>query len=253
MIKIRNLWKSFDNNQVLKGVDLDIREGETMVIIGQSGCGKSVLLKHIIGLLKPDQGSVSVRNEEITGISKKKLSKIQKKISMLFQGSALFDSLTVVENVGFFLYEHSNLNKEAILEIVKKNLQMVGLHNIESLYPASLSGGMKKRVALARAITTNPEIILYDEPTTGVDPIMAAIIDNLIIRMQKELRITSVAVTHDMTSAYRIADRIAMLYQGKIIEVGTPEEIKQTQNEVVKQFILGKAEGPISSKFIDNI
>ncbi|MDI6786117.1 MAG: ABC transporter ATP-binding protein [bacterium] len=253
MIQINNLWKSFDGNQVLRGINLNIIQGETMVIIGQSGCGKSVLLKHIIGLLKPDHGSINVFNEEITKLSDKNLYKIQKRFGMLFQSAALFDSLTIAENVGFFLYEHSDLNNDEIMKIVNKNLHMVGLHNIESLYPASLSGGMKKRVALARAISTNPDVILYDEPTTGIDPIMAAIINNLIIRMQKELKVTSIAVTHDMTSAYKIADRIAMLYQGKIIEIGTPEEIKQTQNETVKQFILGNAEGPIYSKFEDNI
>lgn len=253
MIKINNLWKSFNNNQVLRGVDLSVTKGETMAIIGQSGCGKSVLLKHIIGLLKPDQGSIKVFNEDITKLSEKELYKIQKKFGMLFQGAALFDSLSIDENVGFFLYEHSDMNKETIAKIVTKNLHMVGLHNIESLYPASLSGGMKKRVALARAISTNPDIILYDEPTTGVDPIMAAIINNLIIRMQKELSVTSIVVTHDMTSAYTVADRIAMLYQGRIIEIGTPEEIKQTQNKIVSQFILGNAEGPITDRVADNI
>lgn len=253
MIEINNLWKSFDGNQVLRGVNLHITKGETMVIIGQSGCGKSVLLKHIIGLLKPDQGSIKVFNEDITKLSEKELYKIQKKFGMLFQGAALFDSLSIEENVGFYLYEHSDMDKETIAKIVTKNLHMVGLHNIESLYPASLSGGMKKRVALARAISTNPEIILYDEPTTGVDSIMAAIINNLIIRMQKELSVTSIVVTHDMTSAYTVADRIAMLYQGRIIEIGTPEEIKQTQNKIVRQFILGKAEGPITDGTTDNI
>ncbi|MBU2599942.1 ABC transporter ATP-binding protein [bacterium] len=247
MIEVSNLWKKFDCNQVLKEVNLFINKGETMVIIGQSGGGKSVLLKHIIGLLKPDQGSIKIFNEDVTKLPKDKLNQIIKKFGMVFQNSALFDSLTVAENVGFYLSEHTEMKKEEIREIVTKNLSLVGLHNIEDLYPASLSGGMKKRVALARAISTNPEIILYDEPTTGIDPIMGAIINDLIIKLKKELHLTSIAVTHDMVSAYTIADRIAMLYQGRIIEVGTPEEIKNTKNKIVKQFISGNANGPITN------
>ncbi|MBU0600034.1 ABC transporter ATP-binding protein [bacterium] len=247
MIEVSNLWKKFDCNQVLKEVNLFINKGETMVIIGQSGGGKSVLLKHIIGLLKPDQGSIKIFNEDVTKLPKDKLNRIIKKFGMVFQNSALFDSLTVAENVGFYLSEHTEMKKEEIREIVTNNLSLVGLHNIEDLYPASLSGGMKKRVALARAISTNPEIILYDEPTTGIDPIMGAIINDLIIKLKKELHLTSIAVTHDMVSAYTIADRIAMLYQGRIIEVGTPEEIKNTKNKIVKQFISGNANGPITN------
>jgi phospholipid/cholesterol/gamma-HCH transport system ATP-binding protein len=225
----------------LKGVNIQINKGEIVVIIGRSGCGKSVLLKHIIGILKPDKGKVEVFGKDITKLNETKLNEIRMKFGMLFQSAALFDSLTVRENVGFFLYEHTKLDNETISKIVSEKLKLVGLCGVEDLMPFDLSGGMKKRVGLARAIAMDPEIILYDEPTTGVDPIMANAINELIKDLQAKLSLTSIAVTHDMTSAYHIADRIAMLYDGKIIEVGTPDEIKNTKNPIVKQFITGSS------------
>ncbi len=247
MIVIENLHKSFGDNKVLRGVNLKIEKGKTFVIIGRSGCGKSVLLKHIIGILKPDKGRILIDGRDITKLDERKLNEVRKKFGMLFQGAALFDSLTVEENVGFGLGRHTNLSREETRRIVNEKLGLVGLVRIESLKPAELSGGMKKRVGLARAIAMEPEIVLYDEPTTGVDPIMGDAINELIIELHDKLKITSIAVTHDMASAYKIADRIAMLYEGKIIEVGTPKEIKNTKNPVVRQFITGAAIGPITA------
>lgn len=246
MIEIIGVHKSFNLHKVLDGVSLKIARGKTKVIIGRSGCGKSVLLKHIVGILMPDSGIIKVDGTVINKLKEKELNKVRMKIGMLFQGGALFDSLTVAENVGFVLEEYTELDKDTIRERVKEALSLVGLQAIEDLMPAELSGGMKKRVALARAICMHPEIILYDEPTTGVDPITADAINDLIRELQSKLKITSVVVTHDMTSAYKVADHIAMLYQGKIIAEGTPEEIKNTQNQVVKQFITGAAAGPIT-------
>ncbi len=246
MISIRNLKKSFGDNQVLAGVNLEVKRGETLVVIGPSGCGKSVLLKHIIGILKPDAGQIIIYDKDITQLGERELNEMRKKFGMLFQGAALFDSLNVEENVSFGLREHTALGEREIREIVREKLRMVGLGDIAYLKPSELSGGMRKRVGLARAIAMDPEIIFYDEPTTGVDPIMGDAINNLVLELQDRLNITSVAVTHDMNSAYKIADRIAMLYEGKIIEIGDVEVIKRTRNPVVKQFIRGTAEGPIS-------
>jgi phospholipid/cholesterol/gamma-HCH transport system ATP-binding protein len=245
MIEIKEVHKSFGNNQVLNGVDLNINQGETIVILGRSGCGKSVLLKHIIGLMKPDKGQIFIDGEEITAYSYEKLSNLRRKFGMLFQGAALFDSMTVEENVGLGLTEHTDLSKEKIKEIVKEKLRLVGMAGVENLKPAELSGGMKKRVGLARAIAMDPDIVLYDEPTTGLDPIMADVINELVISLRNTLKITSIAVTHDIVSAYKIADRVAMLYEGKIIWMGTPEETKNSTDPVVKQFIHGSSVGPI--------
>lgn len=245
MIKIERVYKSFGKNKVLRGVDLEIKSGETMVIIGRSGCGKSVLLKHIIGLIRPDEGNILIYGDDITKLNEQQVYEMRKKFGMLFQASALFDSLTVADNVAFGLKEHTQKTYDEIMEIVKDKLRIVGLHGIESLMPVELSGGMKKRVGLARAIAMNPDIVLYDEPTTGLDPIMADAINDLILHMKKELKVTAIAVTHDMTSAYKIADRIAMLYEGKIHEVGTPDEIRNSDNPVVQQFITGSSKGPI--------
>ena len=247
MIEIKDVHKDFGENQVLRGVDLTIQKGETMVIIGRSGCGKSVLLKHIIGLLKPDQGNVLVDGEDITSYNGGQLNKLRQKFGMLFQGSALFDSMTVDENVGLGLREHTRLPEAQIREKVTKTLKLVGLSGIEEKKPAQLSGGMKKRVGLARAIAMDPKYVLYDEPTTGVDPIMADVINELIVSCRNVLSITSIAVTHDMVSAYKIADRIAMLYDGEIFFVGTPDETKNTDHPVVKQFIEGSGQGPIQA------
>lgn len=246
MIEIIDLHKSFGGHRVLCGVNLKIETGETMVIIGRSGCGKSVLLKHIMGIMKPDSGKILIDSVNVFDVGDDEINHFRMQIGMLFQGSALFDSLTVKENVGFSLYEHTHLPESEIDGRVKEKLRLVGLSGIEDLIPAELSGGMKKRVGLARAICTEPKIVLYDEPTTGLDPIMADAINDLILRMQKRLRITSIVVTHDMTSAYKVGTRIAMLYNGNIVGVGTPDEIRNSQDPLIKQFISGSARGPIT-------
>jgi phospholipid/cholesterol/gamma-HCH transport system ATP-binding protein len=247
MIRVVDLYKSFGGNEVLRGVNLQLKHGETLVIIGQSGCGKSVLLKHVIGLLKPDRGKVYVDGVDITVLDHDELHKITRRFGMLFQGTALFDSLNVGENVSFGLERYTNYSKEKIQELVKENLAKVGLRGIEHLMPFELSGGMRKRVGLARAIAYNPDIILYDEPSTGIDPIRADAINDLIIRMKNEMQASELIITHDMVSAYKVADRIGMLYGGKIIEMGTPEEIRNSKSPVVQQFIHGSAEGPIEN------
>ena len=245
MIEIQNLHKNFGPKRVLKGLDLTIRDGETLVIIGRSGIGKSVLLKHIIGIMEPDEGKILIDGTDIFSLSSREQTPSRLNIGMLFQGAALFDSLNVLGNVGFSLYEHSKMAAGEIAQRVREKLALVGLRDIEELMPAELSGGMKKRVGLARAICHDPKIILYDEPTTGLDPINADAINDLILEMQAKLKGTAVIVTHDMTSAYKVANRIAMLYDGKIIAVGKPEEIKNTTDPFVKQFITGSAQGPI--------
>ncbi len=244
-IAVRDVKKCFGQKVVHDGVNLDINEGETMVIIGGSGTGKSVLLKAMCGLLTPDAGSVKIDGIEIVNREEKNMTEIRKKFGVLFQGAALFDSLTVYENVGFALKRLTKKTQKEIEEICDIKLAQVGLKGIGNMKPAELSGGMKKRVGLARAIAMDPEIVLYDEPTTGLDPIMADVTNDLIIHMADTLNITSIVVTHDMVSAYKVGDRIAMLHEGKIIEVGTPDEIKSTANPYVQQFIKGEAVGPI--------
>ena len=246
MIEAVNVCKSFNNHRVLNRLDLKINEGETLVIIGRSGCGKSVFLRHVIGLMRPESGQLLVDGVDIAKLSLKQLNQLRMRFGMLFQASALFDSMTVGENVGFALIEHTTLSGQAIRERVEEALQLVGLKGIQELKPSELSGGMKKRVALARAICMRPEILLYDEPTTGLDPIMADAINDLIIQLHDKLKVTSVVVTHDMVSAYKIGTRIAMMYQGQILQMGTPQEIKNTTHPVVKQFITGSAMGPIT-------
>ena len=247
MIRVVDLHKAFGDNKVLRGVNFRLRRGETLVIIGQSGCGKSVLLKHIMGLLKPERGKVFVDDVEITSLGEDELHAHTRKFGMLFQGTALFDSMTVGENVAFGLERYTDYSKEEINDLVRENLAKVGLRDIEDLMPYELSGGMRKRVGLARAIAYKPDIILYDEPSTGIDPIRADAINDLIIRMKKEMKATELIITHDMVSAYKIADRIGMLYEGKIIEIGTPEEIENSKNPIVQQFIHGRADGPIEN------
>lgn len=244
-IRVANLYKSFGESQVLRGVDLEVHEGESMVVIGGSGSGKTVLIKCIIGLMQPDEGKIYVDDLEISNLNEKGMNEVRKKFGMLFQWGALFDSMTVWENVGFGLRHQTRLKEEDIRRIASEKLALVGLRNVEDLMPSELSGGMRKRVSLARAIAIEPEILLYDEPTTGIDPIMADAINDLIVEMREKLNVTSIAITHDMKSAYKIGDRIAMLYQGKIIEVGTPEEVRNSSNSVVQQFIEGRSEGPI--------
>ncbi|MFC1769718.1 ABC transporter ATP-binding protein [Nitrospirota bacterium] len=245
MIKCEGLHKAFGSKQVLTGTDLEITKGESMVVIGGSGSGKSVLIKHILRLLEPDQGTVYVDDVDIRTLRAKGLYAMRGKFGMLFQGAALFDSLSVWENVCFTHLRARVLSKRDIRDIATEKLRLVGLVGVEDLMPAELSGGMRKRVGLARAISYDPEVILYDEPTTGLDPIMADAINDLIIEMREKLSVTSVTITHDMQSAYKIADRIAMLYEGKIIEIGTPEEIKNSDNPYVRQFVTGNAVGPI--------
>jgi phospholipid/cholesterol/gamma-HCH transport system ATP-binding protein len=246
MISLRGLCKRFGTNQVLDGLDLEVERGETMVVIGGSGTGKSVLLKHIIGLLRPDAGEVVVDGVSVSRLKGWELKEFRKEFGMLFQGSALFDSLRVLDNVAFGLREHRRLKEAAIRERVREKLALVGLHGVENLWPSELSGGMKKRVALARALAMEPKILLYDEPTTGLDPIRADSINDLVVELRDRLKVTGVAITHDMTSAYKIADRIAMLYKGKIIAVGTPQEMRDSADPVVHQFITGSARGPIA-------
>ena len=245
MIKLIDVHKSFNHNQVLRGVHLEVHRGETLVVIGGSGSGKSVLLKHIIGLLTPDRGRIVIDSLDLSRLKERELDEVRKKFGMLFQGAALFDSLSVWENVGFGLKRQTRLSDKEVKAIALEKLEMVGLRGVEDLMPSELSGGMKKRVGLARAIAMEPEILLYDEPTTGLDPIMADVINNLIIAMKQRLKVTAVAITHDMVSAYKIGDRLAMLYEGAILDVGTPDEFRNTSNPVVKQFITGSAEGPI--------
>ncbi len=245
MIELRNIYKSFGSKHVLRGVNLTIEAGETMVIIGRSGEGKSVLLKHLINLMEPDRGEIYFNGKAILNASDKEKETYRRHFGMLFQGSALFDSLTVAENVYFGLQRIKELSAEELLKIATEKLALVGLKGVETLSPSELSGGMKKRVALARVIAMNPSVILYDEPTTGIDPIMADAINDLIISLKEKLEVTSVVVTHDMTSAYKVADRMAMLHEGKIIEVGSAGAFKRSTNPYIKQFVKGSAKGPI--------
>ena len=245
MIKLADLRKSFGKQKVLDGLDLEIEAGKTTVIIGRSGGGKSVLLKHIIGLLRPDSGEVLIDGVDITKLGDKDLNEIRKKFGMLFQEAALFDSMTVGDNVAFPLREHARMEEKEIRKIVTDRLHAVGLTGVERKMPSELSGGMRKRVGLARAIAMHPQIVLFDEPTTGLDPVMTEAINRLIIDTQKQFHFTCVVISHDIQSIFKIADRIAMLYEGKIIEYGTPEEIRASQNPVIVQFLSGSIEGPI--------
>jgi len=245
MIRIRGLKKKLGSKQVLEGVDLDVHGGENIVVMGRSGTGKSVLLKHVIGLMTPDEGSIEVDGVEIVGLPERDLNELRKRFGMLFQGAALFDSMTVGENVGLALREHLRLGREEIRRRVAERLEWVGLEGVENMKPASLSGGMRKRVGLARAIAMDPRYILYDEPTTGLDPILADAIHQLIRGLQRRLGVTSIIVTHDMTGAYKLADRMAMLDGGRIVFTGTPDEVRETRDPLVRQFIEGSSEGPV--------
>jgi phospholipid/cholesterol/gamma-HCH transport system ATP-binding protein len=237
VIEIRNLKKKFNNKVVLSGVNLDIEKGETIVIVGRSGCGKSVLLKHIIGLIRPDEGEILIEGQDIVKMSMKELYKIRNKFGFQFQGSALFDSMNVEENVGLSLKENTDMSPADISRIVSEKLEIVGLPGIQKVMPADLSGGMKKRVALARSLSTNPEIILYDEPTTGLDPIMSDNIDELIKELAERLKVTSIVVTHDIFSAYDVADKVAMMNEGRIYFVGTPSEFVNSEDKIIKEFL----------------
>lgn len=237
MIEIIKINKSFNGQKVLNDLDLKIDPGKITVIIGQSGGGKSVLIKHIIGLIRPDSGQIIIDGIEITNLNDKKLNEVRKNFGMLFQDAALFDSMTVGENVAFPLNEHRRLSKKEISKIVDEKLNLVGLENVIHKMPSELSGGMRKRVGLARAIALDPKIVLFDEPTTGLDPIMRESVDNLIVSTQKRTKATFVVISHDIESTFTIAHKVAMLYQGKIVAVGTPDEIRSSNNFFVKRFI----------------
>ncbi len=245
IIELIDVHKSFKDQHVLQGINLQVPRGQTTVIIGRSGGGKSVILKHMIGLLKPDSGQVVVAGQDITGMDDHQLNQVRKRFGMLFQEAALFDSMDSGENVAFPLREHTKKTHAEIQRIVADKLRMVGLPGVERKLPSQLSGGMRKRVGLARAIALEPEIILYDEPTTGLDPIMCDAINRLIADTQARLGVTSVVISHDIAGAYQIAHRMAMLYEGRIIATGTPDDIKNSSDPVVQQFIQGKQEGPI--------
>jgi len=236
MIKIINVTKIFGKKVALKDINLEIADGETLAIIGGSGSGKSTLLRLMIGLIKPTSGEIWIGNDEISKLDEKEMMRVRLRMGMVFQYSALFDSMTVGENVAFGLIEHTNFSQEKIQSIVREKLHQVGLEGVENRMPNELSGGMKKRVSLARAIAFGPEIIFYDEPSSGLDPIMTNKIDELIIETQRALKVTSIVVTHDMVSACRIADRIAMVYNGELIAVDTPERFKKIQDDRIKQF-----------------
>jgi len=246
MIEIRNLYKVFGAQMVLNNLSLTVRRGETKAIIGRSGVGKSVLLKNIVGLIHPDSGSIKINGTEVTNLNDKEYDRLRMEIGMVFQGGALFDSMNVGENVGFVLNEFMNLDRQTVRDKVRDSLALVGLKDVEDLMPSQLSGGMKKRVSLARVLCMEPHIILYDEPTSEVDPITAAAINNLIIELRDKLKVTSIIVTHDMNSAYQVADSIAMFYKGQVIADGKPDEIKNSKHPVVQQFIHGDAHGPIT-------
>ena len=242
LIDLKNLHKSFGSHAVLDGVSLSIPAGQSLIVIGASGTGKSVLLKHIVALLKPDAGEVWFDGKRIDNLGERALIDVRTRFGFLFQMGALFDSMNVGDNIAFPLREHTSKTEAEITGIVADKLRMVGLSGIEKKMPGELSGGQRKRVGLARAIVLDPQIILYDEPTTGLDPVRADVINRLIIKLQRELKVTSIAVTHDMHSAFKIGNRIVMLHEGKIIADGTPEEIQRSDDRIVRQFILGEAD-----------
>ncbi len=246
MIEILNLYKAFGTQMVLNNLNLAVRRGETKAVIGRSGVGKSVLLKNIVGLIKPDSGSIKINGVEVTNLNEKAYDKLRMEIGMVFQGGALFDSMNVGENVAFVLDEFMNLDKKTVRDRVADALALVGLKDVQHMMPSQLSGGMKKRVSLARVLCMEPQIILYDEPTSEVDPITAAAINHLIIELRDKLKVTSIVVTHDMNSAYQVADSIAMFYRGQVIADGTPQDIRNSTHPVVQQFIHGQADGPIT-------
>jgi phospholipid/cholesterol/gamma-HCH transport system ATP-binding protein len=247
MIEIRDLHKSFGPKQVFRGLNLEVPQNETHVVIGRSGEGKSVLLKHLSGLMKQDAGSVTIAGRTLWQ-DKDALEYIRRKVSMVFQLAALFDSLTVYENVAFYYLENGGKTRGELDKTVAELLDLVNLPNTEHLYPSELSGGMRKRVGLARALAAEPEIILFDEPTTGLDPVTSEVINGLMIRAREHHKMTSVVITHDMKSAYTVGDRISMLYEGKLIFTGTPEEVQGTDDPFVRQFVDGLAEGPITAE-----
>ena len=245
IIEVTNLVRKFGARAVINDISLQINRGETMVIMGGSGCGKSTLLRHIIGVMKPTSGSVKIFGEEITTMKEREVDKIRRRFGMLFQSGALLASLTVGENVALPLLQHSEMSPDDVEEVVKQKLQIVGLTGFENLKPAEISGGMKKRVGLARALALDPELLFSDEPTSGLDPIMTAVVDQLTVELTRGSGMTAVVVTHDMTSAFRIATRMIMLGRGRIIAQGSPDEIRTSPNPEVQKFINGEPDGPI--------
>jgi phospholipid/cholesterol/gamma-HCH transport system ATP-binding protein len=242
MIRIRGLRKKLGGKQVLDGIELDVPAGCTLVILGRSGTGKSVLLKHIIGLMQPDEGTIEVDGQIITGLSERELNEVRKRFGMLFQSAALFDSLSVGENIALPLREHTHMTPAEISQRVRERLEWVGMQGIEENRTSSLSGGMRKRVGLARAIAMDPAYILYDEPTTGLDPIMADVINRLIRSLQKRIGVTSIVVTHDLHSAMQVGDELALIHDGRVVFTGTPAEARETESVLVRQFIEGNSE-----------
>jgi phospholipid/cholesterol/gamma-HCH transport system ATP-binding protein len=240
VIKLVDVHKSFGPKKVLEGFSLEVNEGETMVIVGYSGTGKSVAIKHIVGLLEPDRGTVWVDGQEVPTLTRPELYALRSHIGYVFQFAALFDSLNIGDNVAMGLRKEGKMSESEIMKRVAEALDLVDLPGVEKKFPAELSGGMRKRVGIARAIARQPKYILYDEPTTGLDPVTSAIIDQLMIRMREKLRVTSIVITHDMRSAYTVGSRIAMLYEGKVRKVGTVDEIQHTSDPIVRQFIEGK-------------
>ncbi len=241
-IELKNVSKRFGRLVVLRHLNLSIQKGESIVVIGASGTGKSVLLKHIVGLLRPDEGEVYFDGNRVDHLPERDLMKIRERFGFLFQMGALFDSLTVEQNIAFPIIEHTNKSADETSQMVDEKLRLVGLPEVKKKMPMELSGGQRKRVALARAIAMSPEVILYDEPTTGLDPVRSDVINELILKLQRELKVTSIVVTHDMASAFKVADRIVMLHEGRLIFDGTPEEIKTTDNQVVRRFVTGAAD-----------
>lgn len=244
-ISVQNLVKQFDGRTVLSNVNLDIYKGETFVILGGSGSGKSTLLRIMCGAIRPTSGKVIFGDRDISLLNSDETEKLKRRFGMSFQSAALLDFLTVEENVCLPLVEHTKLDQKLISIIARSKLNLVGLSGFEKFYPSMLSGGMKKRVGVARAIAMDPEIVFYDEPTAGLDPVVCAVVDQLIVDLTKKLNLTSIVVTHNMESVFRIADRVAMVYKGHVLAVGTPEQIRQSPNEIVQQFINGRIEGPI--------
>ena len=240
MIQLKDVYKAFGQKKVLQGFSLDVREGETMVIIGYSGTGKSVAIKHIVGLLEPDAGEVWVDNVRVDTLPRRELVQLRSKIGYVFQFAALFDSLSIGENVAMGLRKQGTLSDKEIAARVEESLRIVDLDDVAHRFPAELSGGMRKRVGIARAVALRPKYILYDEPTTGLDPVTSAVIDELMVRMRDQLGVTGIVITHDMRSAYRVGTRIAMLYEGRARWVGTVDEIQQTDDPIVRQFIEGR-------------
>jgi phospholipid/cholesterol/gamma-HCH transport system ATP-binding protein len=239
---MRDVYKSFGNKHILLGLSLDVAEGETTALVGFSGAGKSVCLKHIAGLLTPDRGMVKVDDQEVAKLSREDLYNLRRSVGYVFQFAALFDSMTIEDNIAMGLLKQGGMTEAQIRDRIAESLDLVELHGFEKRFPAELSGGQKKRAGLARAIAFRPKYLLYDEPTSGLDPVTTTVIDELILKMKRELGVTSLVITHDMTSAYRISDRIAMLFEGKVIESGTPEQIRGTQNMIVRGFVEGKPE-----------